>query len=178
MRKKTKKQITCDRAPAWQEIHEKYRQLTELLIRKEKTITTMESCTSGLIASMITDTEGSSAVLKGAFITYSNEAKQLQGVPAEILERYGVYSHETADAMAAACRKTYEADLAVGITGSFGNADPANGDSVPGEVYLTILTEDVQQSCFLKLPVVISRYEAKLICADVACELIMESVEE
>ena len=52
------------------------------------TITTMESATSGQIASLITDTEGSSAILKGAFITYCNEAKIMQGVPAEILDKY------------------------------------------------------------------------------------------
>ncbi|MGN0960180.1 MAG: CinA family protein, partial [Coriobacteriales bacterium] len=51
-----------------------YRQLTLLLIERGLSASTMESCTGGLIASLITDTEGSSAVLKGAFVTYSNEA--------------------------------------------------------------------------------------------------------
>ena len=60
----------------------------------------MESCTSGLIASLITDTEGASAVMKGAYITYSNEAKVLHGVPKETIDKYGVYSYETAEDMA------------------------------------------------------------------------------
>ena len=77
----------------------KYKELTLGLIRRGLTITTMESCTSGQIASLITDTEGSSAVLKGAFVTYSNEAKIMQGVPAAIIGTYGVYSAETASAM-------------------------------------------------------------------------------
>ena len=55
------------------EIREHYHDLTERLIEKKLTITTMESATSGQIASLITDTEGASAILKGAFITYSNE---------------------------------------------------------------------------------------------------------
>ena len=60
------------------------------------TITTMESATSGQIASLITDTEGSSAVLKGAFVTYCNEAKIMQGVPAEILEKYtGIFEGDS-----------------------------------------------------------------------------------
>ena len=50
-------------------IREHYRTLTELLIRKGLSITTMESATAGQIASLITDTEGSSAILKGAFVT-------------------------------------------------------------------------------------------------------------
>ena len=68
------------------DIRNDYRKLTKLLIEKNLTITTMESATSGQIASLITDTEGSSAVLKGAFVTYCNEAKIMQGVPAEVLD--------------------------------------------------------------------------------------------
>jgi PncC family amidohydrolase len=122
-----------------QEIRDHYRRLTKLLIDRKYTITTMESATSGQIASLITDTEGSSAVLKGAFITYSNEAKILQGVPAETIEKYTVYSRETAEAMAAACMKAYGARIGIGVTGTMGNVDPANPDaSVPGQVYFAI----------------------------------------
>ena len=121
------------------EIRNHYHELTDLLIERGLTITTMESATSGQLASLITDTEGSSAVLKGAFVTYCNEAKILQGVPAEILERYTVYSGETAEAMAEACRKAYDADIGIGVTGTMGNVDPANPEaSVPGQVYFAI----------------------------------------
>ena len=121
------------------EIRNHYHELTDLLIERGLTITTMESATSGQLASLITDTEGSSAVLKGAFVTYCNEAKILQGVPAEILERYTVYSGETAEAMAGACRKAYDADIGIGVTGTMGNVDPANPEaSVPGQVYFAI----------------------------------------
>lgn len=117
------------------EIREKYKKLTEKLIEKELTVTTMESCTSGLIASLITDSEGASAALKGAFVTYSNEAKIMQGVPAETIEKFGVYSKETAAEMAKACRRAYSADIGIGITGTFGNLDPNNPDSVTGKVF-------------------------------------------
>ena len=121
------------------EIREHYRSLTKLLIERGLTITTMESATSGQIASLITDTEGSSAVRKGAFITDSNEAKILQGVPAQTLEKYTVYSRETAEAMAAACMRAYKADIGIGVTGTMGNVDPANTEaSVPGQVYFAI----------------------------------------
>ena len=122
-----------------QEIREHYRRLTKLLIDRKYTITTMESATSGQIASLITDTEGSSAVLKGAFITYSNEAKILQGVPAETIEKHTVYSRETAEAMASACMKAFNAQIGIGVTGTMGNVDPANPEaSVPGQVYFAI----------------------------------------
>ena len=72
------------------EVREKYRRLTLRLIEAGTTVTTMESCTSGQVISLITDTEGSSAVVKGAFVTYDNEAKVQQGVPADIIGHYGV----------------------------------------------------------------------------------------
>ena len=115
-----------------------YKLLTKKLIAEKLTITTMESCTAGLIMSLITDTEGSSAITKGGFVTYSNEAKIMNGVPAETIEKYGVYSKETAKAMAMACRKTYGANIGVGVTGTFGNVDPNNQDSVPGQVFFAV----------------------------------------
>lgn len=115
-----------------------YQLLTKKLIEKQLTITTMESCTAGLLMSLITDTEGSSGVTKGGFVTYSNEAKILNGVPAETIEKYGVYSKETAKAMAMACRKTYDANIGIGVTGTFGNVDPNNKDSIPGQVFFAI----------------------------------------
>lgn len=122
-----------------QEIRNDYRKLTVELIKKNLMITTMESATSGQIASLITDTEGSSAIMKGAFVTYNNEAKIQQGVPAEVIETYTVYSKETARAMAEACRKAYEANIGIGVTGTMGNVDPANEEaSVPGQVYFAI----------------------------------------
>ena len=100
-------------------VRQKYERLTLALIARNLSVTTMESCTAGQIASLITDTEGASAILKGAFVTYSNEAKIRQGVPAEVIEKYGVYSAETAAAMAEACRRAFRADLGIGVTGSF-----------------------------------------------------------
>ena len=121
------------------EIREHYHILTNLLIRKKLTVTTMESATSGQIASLITDTEGSSAIFMGAFVTYCNDAKIQQGVPSEIIEKYTVYSRETAAAMAEACMKAYNADIGIGVTGTMGNADPANlKASVPGQVFFAI----------------------------------------
>ena len=122
-----------------QEIRNDYKKLTLKLIEKGLMITTMESATSGQIASLITDTEGSSAIMKGALVTYSNEAKIQQGVPKEIIETYTVYSKETARAMAEACRKAYAANIGIGVTGTMGNVDPANKEaSVPGQVYFAI----------------------------------------
>ncbi|MBQ6877765.1 MAG: CinA family protein [Oscillospiraceae bacterium] len=157
-----------------QEIRGDYRKITEKLIEKGKTITTMESCTSGLIASLITDTEGASAVLKGSFVTYSNIGKIMQGVPEETIEKYSVYSDETAIAMAEACKKTYNADYGIGVTGTMGNVDPANAAaSVPGRVYFAIAKENETEVFYRELSPKPSRYEYKLaVAAEIAKELL------
>lgn len=138
----------------------------------------MESATSGQVASLITDTEGSSAIMKGAFITYSNEAKICQGVPAETIATYGVYSRETARAMAVACRKAYGADLSIGVTGTMGNVDPVNADSVPGQVYFALDIEGKVKDYYRELPPQDSRYGYKLLVAKEIVEQLLPLVEE
>ena len=112
--------------------------LTKKLIEKNLQVATMESCTSGLIASNITDYEGASVILKGSSITYSNEAKIMAGVPESTIRDYGVYSEETSKQMAYATKNNFDSNIGIGITGSFGNVDPVNKDSIAGVVYYTI----------------------------------------
>ena len=151
-------------------VREKFRYITNTLIKEQLTITTMESCTSGLVASLLTDTEGASAILKGAFITYSNEAKIKQNVPADVIERFGVYSKETAREMALAAKRAYGADIAIGVTGTMGNVDPANNDSTPGEVFFAIAHKEGTESFHISVPVQDSRYEYKLLVAGAIAE--------
>ena len=151
-------------------VREKFRYITNTLIKEQLTITTMESCTSGLVASLLTDTEGASAILKGAFITYSNEAKIKQNVPADVIEKFGVYSEETAREMALAAKEAYDADIAVGVTGTMGNVDPANNDSTPGEVFFAIAHKEGTESFHISVPVQDSRYEYKLFVAGAIAE--------
>ena len=155
------------------EIRADYRRLTKLLIEKKMTITTMESATSGQIASLITDTEGSSAVLKGAFVTYCNEAKIMQGVPAEIIDKYTVYSTQTAEAMAKACTKAYRADIGIGVTGTMGNVDPANpeGDGIA-------LPADKVRFYYVELKPQPTRRAYKLAVAKEIYDAVMEQMEE
>lgn len=150
-----------------QNIRNKYKEFTKLLIQKNLTITTMESATSGQIASLITDTEGSSAIFKGAFITYCNQAKIQMGVSASIIEKYSVYSKETAAAMAQAAQKAYTADIAIGITGTMGNVDPANkSSSVPGQVYFALAVKNQMYTYFYEIEPQKTRLEYKLTVAD------------
>lgn len=151
-------------------VRSKYRNLTLYLIEKGLTISSMESCTGGQIASLLTDTEGSSSVFKGALVTYRNDVKIKSGVPQSVIEKFGVYSSETAEAMAEACRKSFESDLGLGVTGSFGNVDPYNIDSVPGEVYFAISNAEGTKCYKCTIPDQESRLSYKLYIADVIAD--------
>lgn len=158
-----------------QEIRQDYQKLTKLLIKKGFFITTMESATSGQIASLITDTEGASAIIKGAFVTYSNEAKIQMGVPEEIIRTYTVYSKETARAMAEVCRKIYNANIGIGVTGTMGNIDPANVDaSIPGQVYFAISLNGKVMDYYKELPIQPTRLAYKLAVAKEVVDELMK----
>jgi nicotinamide-nucleotide amidase len=84
-------------------------------------LATAESCTGGLVAGAITAIAGSSDAFDRGFVTYSNAAKEeMLGVPADILERFGAVSAETARAMAHGAVERSFADIAVSITGIAG----------------------------------------------------------
>lgn len=152
--------------------------MTELLIEWNMSITTMESATAGQIASLITDTEGASAIFKGASITYSNETKIMQGVSAEVIHKYTVYSKETAEAMAAACANMYGADIGIGVTGTMGNTDPDNADaSVPGQVYFAISLKGSVRSYVVEIPQQPSRLMYKLAVAKEVYDVLMRLFE-
>ena len=158
------------------DIRQDYRKLTELLIEWNMSITTMESATAGQIASLITDTEGASAIFKGASITYSNETKIMQGVSAEVIHKYTVYSKETAEAMATA--NMYGADIGIGVTGTMGNTDPDNADaSVPGQVYFAISLKGTVRSYVVEIPQQPSRLMYKLAVAKEVYDVLMRLFE-
>ncbi len=84
-------------------------------------IATAESCTGGLVAGLLTEIPGSSAVVERGFVVYSNRAKEeLLGVPAETLAAHGAVSEATARAMAEGALRSSPADLAVSVTGVAG----------------------------------------------------------
>jgi len=91
------------------------------------TLGLMESATAGLIASTMTDVDGSSDYFRGSLVTYQTEVKHMNGVPAEVTTMHGVISRETAEAMAQAARERLRSDLGLGITGI------AGGEEVEGQ---------------------------------------------
>ena len=152
--------------------------IVKKLIDTHTTISTMESCTSGLIASMITDTEGASAIFPGGYVTYLNETKILNGVDANVIEKYGVYSnhpcvimYSTGNEVAETAQKKLHTDIAIGITGTTGNVDPNNADSVQGQVYFCIRMGKENHTYELETVVSeMNRHEIKQMYADYVFE--------
>ncbi len=80
-----------------------------------------ESCTGGLISKMLTDVPGSSDVIAGGVVSYSNHVKEkVLGVSHETLEKHGAVSEETALEMCTGVRELTGADISVSVTGIAG----------------------------------------------------------
>lgn len=93
----------------------------ELLTERRQTVAVAESSTGGLLGAAFTDVPGSSAYFLGGVIAYDNRVKIEQlGVPAEVIERVGAVSAETAEAMATGVKRLLGADLGLSITGVAG----------------------------------------------------------
>ena len=160
------------------EVQNKYAKLTSILIEKGTTISTMESCTAGLIASLITDLDGASKVIKGSFVTYSNEAKIACGVSEKVIEKFGVYSKETAVEMAKNCKKAYLANTGVGVTGTLGTLDPNNKDSALGEVYFAIDCDGDIKDFYIKVENQGSKFLNKVYTAEKICDELLKVVDK
>ena len=95
--------------------------IADLLIQNNLTVSTAESCTSGLLASRLTDIPGSSQYFKGGSVCYSNELKINDiGVDKDLIERYGAVSEEVAESLAKNIAKKNNTDIGIGITGIAG----------------------------------------------------------
>lgn len=112
--------------------------VANMLLDKNITISCAESCTGGLFAGTLINTDGISKVFDRGIVTYSNEAKIKElGVKAETLDTFGAVSPETAAEMAEGIRAKTGTDMAVSVTGIAG---PGGGsaDKPVGLVYIGI----------------------------------------
>lgn len=99
----------------------------EILKATGKTLSTAESCTGGMISSLITSVPGSSEYFLGSVTSYANSVKEnVLGVPSKIIEEYGAVSSECVSAMAEGVRRLTGSDYSVatsGIAGPGGGSD-------------------------------------------------------
>lgn len=108
----------------------------------DKTFASAESCTGGNIAHQITMIPGSSWVFRGAAVTYATETKtDVIGVPAEVIEQYGVVSSQVAEKMAEGVRQVMKSDYGVATTGVAG-PDGGTEETPVGTVWIAVATPE------------------------------------
>ena len=119
--------------------------LQNYLKEHKKTITSAESCTGGLIASMITEISGSSDIFNGSIVTYSNKIKNQElNVKIDTLNKYGAVSYEVVDEMLSGVIKKFDANYAIAVSGIAG---PNGGtkDKKVGTVIIGICDDNMNK---------------------------------
>ncbi len=108
----------------------------------QRTISTAESCTGGLLGHVLTEIPGISPHYAGGIVSYSDALKEAElGVSGHVLRRHGAVSAQACVAMAAGARRRYGTDVAVAITGIAGPDGGTPGKPV-GLTYVAVADAD------------------------------------
>lgn len=148
--------------------------LNEACLRELK-LATAESCTGGLIASLLTDVPGCSHAFERGFVTYTNEAKQeLLGVSPATLVGHGPVSETTAREMAAGALAASLADVVLAVTGwTEKGPDP---DQPAGQVWFAVGrrggTVEAREAQFGD----IGRAAIRVACLEVALQMMLTAI--
>lgn len=118
-----------------------------LLKKGGKTLSAAESCTGGMISSLITSVPGASEYYLGSVTSYAVSVKEnVLGVPSGIIEKYGVVSSECVAAMAEGVRRLTGSDYAVATSGIAGPGDGADGNPA-GLVWIGVSSKSRTLTC-------------------------------
>jgi nicotinamide-nucleotide amidase len=137
-------------------------------------LATAESCTGGLLASLLTDIDGAGHVFDRGFVVYSERAKcQLLGLAQEQIDHCGAVSRQVAVAMAEGALKGSDAQVAIAITGFAGPGAP--GDE-PGLVHFACAREGRETTHREEHFGDVGRGGVRLAALEVALELMIDAV--
>ena len=149
------------------------KEIVEKLIKLNKTISTMESCTGGSLAGSITNIPGASEIFKYGAVTYSNEFKIKMGVNKDVIDKYSVYSENTANEMSKNISDFTNSNYGIGITGKLNRQDVNNTRGENNVVYISIYDRD--NDCYYNRKVTViyeTREENKQYVIDNVIELL------
>ncbi len=120
------------------------------LLEKGLSLAVIEMCTGGALTNSITDIPGSLTYFKGSAVAYDSAALKASGVPADVMEKHGVVSQETANAMAETVRRNLNADLGIAVTGVPG---PGEFEGKPlGLAYICVTNGEKTREMEMRLP--------------------------
>ncbi len=145
------------------------RRLLEKACERDLVLATAESCTGGMLASLLTDVQGVAHAFDRGFVTYTNEAKsEMLGVSMDLLEERGAVSREVAVAMAEGALERSRANLALSITGF------ADKGEEPGLVHFACARKGRKTAHREEHFGPIGRGATRIACMQVAVEMMTE----
>lgn len=104
--------------------------LFKLLEKQKLTLATAESCTGGIIASILSDAPGAGDLFHGGFVLYTKQHKVAFGIPRKLIDGNGIVSEVIARALAETALKRSPADITVAVTGVAGPEPDDEGNPV------------------------------------------------
>jgi PncC family amidohydrolase len=150
------------------------RGLQRRIVKRKVTVASAESCTGGLLASILTEHGGSSDFYRGGASVYSNEAKTIfADVAPQLLHSHGAVSSVVAGALARGARHRLGAAIGLGITGIAGPGGATPGKPV-GLVFVAVDSDRVSR--VRKCQWAFDRAGNRLASVDVALDLLEEAV--
>lgn len=159
-----------------QELLNLVQSLFNLALKNNIKIVSAESCTGGLIASLITEISGSSKIFDRGFVAYSNLAKQKNlGVDAKILNQFGAVSQEVAREMAIGSIKNSNANLSIATTGIAG-PDGGSADKPVGLVYISSFNNLNKSLIVKKFNFSGNRSENRILATSQAIEILINQI--
>lgn len=125
--------------------------VVKYMLDKHIRLCTAESCTGGMVSESITSVSGASGMFLGGICSYTEEVKKrILGVSEKTLEKYTVYSEQTASEMSLGAMKLFGAEAAIGITGIAGPSGEIK-DKPVGSVYVSVRNKEHEIVRNLKL---------------------------
>lgn len=140
-------------------------------------LATAESCTGGLVASLLTDVPGRSHAFERGFITYTDEAKsELLGIDLDLIERRGAVSEPVARAMAEGALARSRAHIALAVTG-YAESTPEPG-ALGGLVHFAVARRDGPTLHRCERFGEIGRAGVRLACLDVGLRMMLGALRK
>lgn len=159
-----------------EEIERRVTQLLKAACDAELRLATAESCTGGLVASLLTDVPGCSHAFDRGFVVYTDQAKSdLLGVDPELITRCDAVSEPVARAMAEGALARSQADIVLAITGYTESAPEIGG--IGGLVHFATARRGGPTVHEKAMFGEIGRAAVRLACLDVGVRLLMDAVE-
>lgn len=155
------------------EVQDRILRVLERACERGRRLATAESCTGGLVASLLTDVDGCAHAFERGYISYTNAAKEeMLGIPLALIEAHGAVSRPVAIAMAEGALARSGADVAFAVTGFAGRAP----DAEEGLVHFACAARDRQTIHREAHYGAIGRGAVRLECLRVAAEMFEETL--